>query len=304
MARNKVNLKMQMLQKLDAQAAYGIKKVKEVPGCDKNYNSNRNVNGIASYKSMEKYKSCCSTFCDWIKTTHPDVKTIDAVTTDIVKEYVEHRAETCSNYTISADVSALNRACHSDPTDRNFWKLSDFGGDYRRHKDEIVNNRGIKNDFHTDHYERNASAILMAQAFGIRRSSCENATCDQFIYKDGQIYSIGVWEKNGRYSEHPCLPQYVQQVNEYIANKISQEGENCHICQKPDHNVNLHAFRAEWSCQLYSSLRENPSYYDDWRERYINEEALDKACSHPRFNHEYTRGYHTETLGLVSQALG
>ena len=56
MARNKVNLKMQMLQKLDSQAAYGVKKQKEIHGCDKQYNSNRNVNGIASYKTMEKYK--------------------------------------------------------------------------------------------------------------------------------------------------------------------------------------------------------------------------------------------------------
>ena len=303
MARNKVNLKMQMLQKLDAQAAYGIKKVKEVPGCDKNYNSNRNVNGIASYKSMEKYKSCCSTFCDWIKTSHPDVKSIDAVTTDIVKEYVEHRAETCSNYTISADVSALNRACHSDPQDRNFWKLSDFG-DYRRHKDEIVNNRGIKTDYHTAHYERNQSAILMASAFGIRRQSVENATCDQFIYKDGQIYSIEVYEKGGKYRECVILPEYAQQVTVYIANKISQEGENCNICQKPDHNVNLHAYRSQYAVSLFNSYRENPDYYQEWRERYIDEKALETACSHPRYNQEYTRGYHTETLGIVSQALG
>ena len=303
MARNKVNLKMQMLQKLDAQAAYGIKKVKEVPRCDKNYNSNRNVNGIASYKSMEKYKSCCSTFCDWIKTTHPDVKSVDAVTTDIVKEYVEHRAETCSNYTISADVSALNRACHSDPEDRNFWKLSEFG-DYRRHKDEIVNNRGIKNDFHTDHYERNASAILMAQAFGIRRSSCENATCDQLVYKDEKIIGIEVQEKNGKIRVAPLLESYADRINNYFQERISQEGEHCRICENPDHNVNLHAYRASYAMDLYHSLRENPSYYDEWRERYVNEKALATACSHPLYDREYIRGYCVQDMGLVSQALG
>ena len=59
MARNKVNLKMQMLQKLDSQAAFGVKKQKEIHGCDKQYNSNRNVNGIASYKTMEKYRFRC-----------------------------------------------------------------------------------------------------------------------------------------------------------------------------------------------------------------------------------------------------
>ena len=126
----------------------------------------------------------------------------------------------------------------------------------------------------------------------------------QFLYKDNQIYAIGVYEKGGRYSEHPCLPQYLEQVNTYISQKISQEGENCNICQKPDHNVNLHAYRSEYAVALYNSYRENPDYYQEWRERYIDEKALDKACSHPQYDREFVRGYHTETLGLVSQALG
>ena len=40
----------------------------------------------------------------------------------------------------------------------------------------------------------------MASAFGIRRQSVENATCDQFIYKDGLIYSIETYEKGGKYT--------------------------------------------------------------------------------------------------------
>lgn len=301
MARNKVNLKMQCMSKLDSLAAFGEKKNDKDNRSDSNYNSNRSQR-IHSYQTMKNYKNFASSFCDWMKDNHAEVKKIEQIDTAHVREYVESRhADGYSNYTLSAHVSCLNKICHND--DRDFWKLSQFG-DYKRHSDDITNSRHIKNDYHTDHYERNASAILMAEAFGIRRSSCENATCDQFIYKDGQIYAIGVNEKGGRYSEHPCLPQYVQQVNEYIANRISQEGENCRICDNPDSNVNLHAYRAEYACELYHSLRENPSYYDDWRERYINEEALSKACSHPRYDREYIRGYHVETVGLVSQALG
>ena len=58
MGRNRVNLKMQMLQALDAQRAYGTKKVKEKHGCDKQYNSNRSTSGIHSFKTMEIREVC------------------------------------------------------------------------------------------------------------------------------------------------------------------------------------------------------------------------------------------------------
>lgn len=303
MARNKINLKMQCMQKLDSLAAYGQKKDdKDVDRSDPSFNCNRSAK-IHSYQTMKNYKNFASSFCDWMKDHHPDVKKIEQIETAHVKEYVESRyADGYSNYTLSAHVSCLNKVCNNES--RDFWRLSDFGTQYQRRSEDITNNRGVRTDNHTDHYERNQSAILMASAFGIRRSSCENATCDQFIYKDGQIYSIGVWEKGGRYSEHPCLPEYVQQVNDYISNRISQYGEDCRICDDPDSHVNLHAYRAEYACSLYDSIRDNSSYYDEWRKHYVNEDALDKACSHPRYNSEFVHGYHTETVALVSQALG
>ena len=306
MARNKVNLKMQCMQKLDSLAAYGQKKDdKDVDRSDPHFNCNRSAK-IHSYQTMVNYKNFASSFCDWMKENHAEVKKIEQIETAHVKEYVESRhADGYSNYTLSAHVSCLNKICNSES--REFWRLSDFG-DYKRSSSDIVNNRNIRSENHTDHYERNASAILMASAFGIRRSSCENANTEQLIYKGDKIVGIEIQEKGGRWRCAPLLDQYSDKVNSYFQERISQYGEGCKICDKPDDHVNLHAYRNEYSVNLYRELSEaradNRDYYDGMRSRFVNEDALSKACSHPRYCHEYTRGYHTETLGLVSQALG
>ena len=309
MARNKVNLKMQMLQKLDSQAAFGVKKQKEIHGCDKQYNSNRNVNGIASYKTMEKYKSCCSTFCDWIKSTHPEVRTVDAVTTDVVREYVEHRAETCSNWTISADVSALNRACHSEPEDRNFWKLSDFG-DYRRRAEDVVNNRNVRVDNHQNHLERNADAILLARAFGFRRSSLteESPTCvrasDLIYAKDGHIIGCPSIEKGGKLTIHYCLEDYRSAVEALVERRVAEYGENATLCETPTSNCNIHQYRQEFCRECYREQAYENSYLNQYRHVFIDEEKLHAARNAPRWaGRETYKGYNLDKIAVCSALL-
>ena len=307
MARNKVNLKMQMLQKLDSQAAYGIKKSKETPGCDKQYNSNRSTNGIHSFKSMERYKSACATFCDWIKSTHPEVRSIDAVTTDVVREYVEHRSETCSNWTISADVSALNRACHSDPEDRNFWRLSDFG-DYRRHLDDVVHNRNYQSDNHTNHLDRNADACLLAQAFGFRRSSLSGDTCvrasDLVYANDGALIGCGSVEKGGKFTMHYLLEDYRQAVTELVERRVSEFGENATLCSSPDANCNVHQYRSDYCLGVLRELPYENSYFHQYRHVFIDENKLQNAMNNPRFvNKETCWGWKVSDLAIASALL-
>lgn len=309
MARNKVNLKMQMLQRLDAQAAYGIKKEKERPGCDKQYNSNRSTNGIHSIRTMTRMKSSCSIFCDWIKETHPEVKSIDAVTTDVVKEYVEHRAETCSFYTISVDVSSLNRACHSDADDRNFWRLSDFG-DYRRRIDDVVNNRNINSSNHTNHMARNADAVLLAQAFGFRRSSLTESspTCvrasDLVYANDGQIIGCGSIEKGGKFTMHYLLEDYRSAVQELVERRVAEFGENATLCNSPDANCNVHQYRSTYCLGVLRELPYENSYFHQYRHLFIDEDKLQAAINHPRFaGRETCWGWKLSDLAIASALL-
>jgi hypothetical protein len=304
MARNKINLKMQCMQKLDSMAAFGQKKNdKDTDRSDVNYNPTRSEK-IHSFSTMKTYKDSASLICDWMKEHHPEVKKIEDITKEHVKEYVDDRhANGYSNFTISKHVSCLNKICNTES--RDFWKLSEFG-DFKRRSDDVVNNRGVRSENHTDNYARNASAILMASAFGMRRSSTESATVDKLVYHDGKIVAIELQEKGGRCRTAPLLDSYSKQVNEYFEERIAKYGEHCRICDSADSNTNLHAYRGEYARELYSSYREDPSRYEYWRHNHVNDDALHKACSHPRYNTEYIKGgkYHTETLGLVSQALG
>ena len=92
MARNKQNLKQQLITRLENQRAYGQKKEKEQRGVE-NYNSGRAVRGIHSYASMRTYKSSVATFADWMKTAHAEVRSTNDITESHVREYIEHRAE-------------------------------------------------------------------------------------------------------------------------------------------------------------------------------------------------------------------
>ena len=109
MARNKQNLKQQLITRLENQRVCGQKKEKEQRGVE-NYNSGRAVRGIHSYATMKTYKSSVATFADWMKTAHAEVRSTNDITESHVREYIEHRAETCSNFTLSKDLSAINRS--------------------------------------------------------------------------------------------------------------------------------------------------------------------------------------------------
>ena len=87
MARNKQNLKQQLITRLENQRAYGQKKEKEQRGVE-NYNSGRAVRGIHSYASMRTYKSSVATFADWMKTAHAEVRSVNDITEFHVRKYM------------------------------------------------------------------------------------------------------------------------------------------------------------------------------------------------------------------------
>ena len=300
-------MKMQCMNKLSSLAAFGEKKNdKDMDRSDPNFNPTRSKK-IHSVSTMKTYKSVAANFCDFMKQHYPSVKQIEQIETAHVRDYIESRHEQgYSNYSLSKELSCLNKLCHNE--NRDFWRLSEFGNCYARRSEDIVNNRGIKCEYHTDHYERNQSAILMCSAFGMRRSSTETATMDQLVRNDrNEIVGIYLIEKGGRERYAPCLESYKEQINQYFSERISQHGSSYSICEKADSNTNLHAYRSLYAVSLYKELtaaRGCYDWYDGMRSLFVNEKALEKACSHPRYNTEYVRGYHTETLGLVSQALG
>ena len=301
MARNKQNLKQQLITRLENQRAYGQKKEKEQRGVE-NYNSGRAVRGIHSYASMRTYKSSVATYADWMKTAHPEIRSINDITESHVREYIEHRAETCSNFTLSKDLSAINRSLFGCTDNRDFYKLSDFG-DYRRRTEDITNNRGIHTEHHTNHYARNEAQIL-AQAFGFRRSSLEagKLTTDNLVWRDGHI--IGCWttEKNGKTFCAYCLYDYRDTIEKYVAERVERLGEGCALSDGIDSNCAVHQYRATFVKDVVRELAYDWSPLHQYRELFIDERKLERALSHPYYQN-YAGAHNLEHIGIASQLI-
>ncbi len=303
MSRNKKNIKMQMLEKLDSLNRIGTKKDKEGGGCNR-------ACGVHSISSLRTYRSSICTFADWMKSHHSDVKRMSDISTEIVKEYVTERSKTCSNFSISKDISALNKVCHEE--DRQFWNLSEFG-DYRRRSQDIVHNRLILTENHTNDKARNASAILFCRAFGIRRQSVDKITTANLVYHPvtNEVAALKVCEKGGRSRLCYCLPEMRAEINSYISERVARLGEGCQLCDHADSRCNLHIYRAFHAEKSYAGLvqarQEGRDYFEGMRSHIINESKLQHALKrYTTACGEYrtVKGYQSYELCLTSQLIG
>ena len=301
MARNKQNLKQQLITRLEKQRVCGQKKEKEQRGVE-NYNSGRAVRGIHSYATMKTYKSSVATFADWMKTAHAEVRSTNDITESHVREYIEHRAETCSNFTLSKDLSAINRSLFGCTDNRDFYKLSDWG-DYRRRTEDITNNRGVHTEHHTNHYARNEAQIL-AQAFGFRRSSLEagKLTTDNLVWRDGHI--IGCWttEKGGKEHLAYCLFDYRDTIEKYVAERVERLGEGCALSDGIDSNCAVHQYRADFVKSAYREMEYEWSPLHQYRDLFVSESKLERALAHPYYQN-YKGSYDLERIGIISQLI-
>ncbi len=179
-----------------------------------------------------------------MKATHSEIRNAHDITESHIREYIEHRADSCSNFTLSKDLSAINRSLFGCTNERDFYKLSDFG-DYKRRTEDIVNNRGLHTEHHTNHYARN-EAQLLAQAFGFRRSSLEagKLTTDNLVWRDGHIIGCHTVEKGGKEHCAYCLYDYRDAVEKYVAERVERLGEGCSLSDGIDSNCAVHQYRA------------------------------------------------------------
>lgn len=242
--------------------------------------------GIHSYNTYESYKQTSKEFCNWLKQTYPEVKGINGVTKHMCVNYLKSRQETCSAYTVSKDMSALNKLLG--------YNISKSEADLReRSYKSITRSRGEREHDSRIDTSRYSRQILIAQSFGIRRESFvkgQYALKDVSIYKhDGNIY-CSVIEKGGRYRNAPCLDKYKDKLNQHF-NIIEREHltsnqfkeiysrSNNKLFIEYDNKIDNHSFRAEYATNLYKQL------------------------ANPNTTNLY-RGYDKEAIEQVSQALG
>ena len=290
MGRNNKNIKIQLNNRIDELLRIGQRKIK----CDST-NSNR-AEGIHSIRSAETYRSVANNFAEYLKAQN--IKNIADITREVVQGYITSRND-LSSYTLSKDLSAINKILDSRYT------LREFGiGD--RTYSRITNNRGLaKRD--TSNALRNQQQLDFVRATGIRRQSIDTISPKQAIRDcSGLVIGFNVCEKGGRERNCVVLQDERKRITEIVDRHIIDCGIHAPLFKQVDSNANPHFYRREYAQGLYSDLQQakgkEEDYYNGMRDVFINQHQLEKATS--RYEQTLIQGFESDILAEVSQNVG
>lgn len=297
MGRNNKNFTIQLNNRINDLLAIGeskhaakieYRKIEEEHG--RKINSAKS-NFIHSIKTADAYRQTVGEFCGWLKENKSDTwssKNLERINKDVCYEYLKDREESCSPYTVSKDMAALNKVLDLD-LNKKEGKLQERSyKEVKRSRED----RGMDKAYSPKNYSKQ---IEFAQAFGLRRESMLGGDYQvkdvSLFIRDDRVY-CSVIEKGGRYREAPCLEKYQDIIlgrydieeretstKEEFKELYNGPGEL--LWDKYTSKIDNHAFRGEYARDLYNQIAEQ------------KEEV--KA--------DY-RGYDKEVLLEVSNALG
>ena len=294
----KTSFKEQMFRALNALNCYGQSKYQAKQESYKQGNKGR-VKGIYSKKTMQDYKQVAEQFQSWSKTKGYNFKSLSDVSDSHILQYLtERQAQGKSSWTISKDLSALNKIFNKSITKK------DSGLKSRKNSD-IKNNRGLGNNYRSSIYKKNKELIDFISSTGIRRQSITvinptNAIRD----KEGVVIGFSVIEKGGKHRNSYVIKGRQEAVTSFVNKHQSQNG-NQPFWTKVDKNLNTHWYRAEYAKTLYNDLitanNHRQDYFEGYRDTFVNSQRLEQATDG---HGQITKGYDTEALAVVSQNLG
>jgi hypothetical protein len=298
------NLKIQLNNRIDSLLAIGESK----HGLKQLYRASAELHGIKwnpaktnfihSFKTADAYRQTVGEFSSWLKENKREIwetKDLGKIDKNIAYSYLRHRQDSgCSAYTVSKDMSALNKVLDLD------LNKKDGGLNRRSYKNVFRSRRSSKEDFKYNP-KNYAKQISFSFSFGLRRESVSDgqyAVKDiSLIKKNGKIYCCLI-EKGGKYREAPCLgfmQKYIEKnftINEVDHGYSKEEFINIYkassnkLFNKYTKKIDNHAFRAKYARALYK-------------------EFYNKACAGgggaPPADY---RGYNKKIILKVSEALG
>lgn len=222
------------------------------------------ADGVFDTTTMESYRQTALEFAKWLRQVHPESKDLVNAPRERAIEYLQYRQRKgLSPYTISKDMSALNKICNLNITKK------EAGLHNRSYKDVTRSRlpRAHDKQYNPASYER---PITFAKAFGCRRASILRG---KFRVKDvslfryeGKVYASLI-EKGGRYREAPCLASMQSQIERMFPDIQTREPmtkrefellytskEGGYLFSRYTTKIDNHAFRSQYACQLYEEL--------------------------------------------------
>ena len=229
--------------------------------------------GMHSYGTFGTYKSSCKQFVKWAKEYDKDIKNIEDVKEEHIKDFIKYREEQgYSAYTYSKDLSALNKVFGTDLVKKDCDVAN-------RSYENITNNREMKEHHNHINYDNYKQEIIVLQSTGMRRENIEKVSASSFNYdsngypvsvrlQDERAYGgINMKEKNGREREAEIPYNMREELREVIENKLEENGGNMDkpLFEHVPDRLGCHRFRQEYAETMYKQYLEEHGESEQWR---------------------------------------
>lgn len=294
----KTSFKELLFRELNSRNCFGQSKYNAKQESIKN-GSKGKLDGIYSKKTMSDYKKVAEQFTHWQKEKGYHFKSLsDVKEKDIISYLTDRKQQNKSAWTLSHDLSALNKIFNTSIT-KEQAELP------QRKNANIKNNRGLGNNYRVSTYKKNKDITDFISSCGVRRQSLTTLTPDKAIRnKDNIVIGFSVIEKGGKNRNCYVLNGKQKGITDFIDKHIEAKG-NKPFWNKIDKNLNTHWYRAEYARNLYNDLifskNNKADYFNGYYDIFISQEKLNKATKNYG---EISKGYDIELLGIVSQNLG
>lgn len=313
------SLKYQMTQALNNKKSLGESrheakiKYKEQCRADGKEVQNIKAPGVHSAGSVDTYRNYVVKFAEYMQEHHKEVKDMNDITKEHAYEYLKTLEDrNLSPNTVSTAQSSINKV-----TDLGLNK--DEGGLKGRSYKENTRSQVARE--HDTRYNPNnyTKEITIAQSFGLRRESLDRGhyrlkeNFSVYQTEKGEL-RVCVIEKGGKYREAPCLKDREQDIRNILGNeniptyKTNESNhmaftkqsfveaykscENKYVSERYTKLIDNHAFRKEYSRNLYQEIENKQhGYVPGVNPKYIKVGLYDKT-------------YDKEILSQVSVALG
>lgn len=249
---------------------------------------------IYSFETMRDYIRAGTAFGKWCKQEH-GCKTVESCRA-FVPEYLEHRAASCSAYTVKADAAALAKLYKC--------RAQDFGIETpARRRTEIQRSRQPRNMDRHFSETRNADLVTFCRSTGVRRCELSSIRGTQLFRRGGSWY-IHIQRgqgKGGRERDIPIVgtPAEIRRVVE-----IMRAAGSGRVWPHVHDAADVHGYRAEYASRLYriharplEVCRRDP-FYNSTRRRWDLDSVY--RCR----GDERGRWFDKKAMLIVSRALG
>ncbi len=203
---------------------------------------------IFSYSTFKSYLKSDIAFVNYCKDNF-GCKTLEDCRPH-VDDYLQHRMEYCSNFTVKLDAASIGKL-YSEST-------TAFCPTPSRHRYEVVRSRGVKGMDRHFSKSKNSKLVEFCKSTGLRRSevaacrgshlvTCETPTGENF-------HGVGILVPRGKNGKSRVAPLCcTKETAERIIQQCKEAGDG-KLFEKVHAAADVHGYRAQYASSFYTAI--------------------------------------------------